>query len=95
MIVAWHSSLFGVLRLFGAILQLLSASLRPRAALAVENLFLSLGPGIPDPPKTTLAAQQRPRHRFNANGVQARAILGGLHHEYTVLSNNRDGPATR
>jgi putative transposase len=31
---------FGVLRLFGTLLQLLSASLRPRIAVAAENLFL-------------------------------------------------------
>jgi putative transposase len=46
---------------------------------------MSLGPGIPDPPKTSLAPQ-RPRHRFNADRVRARAILGGLHHEYALVA---------
>jgi len=30
---------FGILRLFGTLLQFLSGSLRPRAALVSENLF--------------------------------------------------------
>jgi putative transposase len=44
---------------------------------------MSLGPGIPDPPETTLARQQ-PRHHMSAESVRVRAILGGLHHEYAL-----------
>ena len=46
---------------------------------------MSLGPSIPDPPKTSLSPH-RPRHRFNADRVRARAILGGLHHEYALVA---------
>jgi putative transposase len=43
----------------------------------------SLGPGIPEPVKMCLP-QQPPVHgrHFSARKVAARAILGGLHHEY-------------
>jgi hypothetical protein len=44
---------------------------------------MSLGPGIPDPPKATTAPQQ-PRHRLSAERVLVRSILGGLHHEYAL-----------
>jgi putative transposase len=47
---------------------------------------MALGPGIPDPPKTTLAPQQ-PRHRLSAKRVLARAMLGGLHHEYAPMAH--------
>ena len=46
---------------------------------------MSLGPGIPDPPNKTLVPQQL-RHRLNADRVQVRAILGGLHHEYALIA---------
>jgi putative transposase len=46
---------------------------------------MSLGPGIPDPPKTALAPQQQARHRVNAERVRTHAILGGLHHEYALI----------
>jgi hypothetical protein len=86
----------GVLRLLSTLRQLLSGLVRPRAALTAEDLCrqlalyrynapprMSLGPGIPDPPKATTAPQQ-PRHRLKAEHVRARSILGGLHHEYAL-----------
>jgi len=44
---------------------------------------LSLGPGIPEPAEMLLAPQPHRRH-FSAKDckVAARAVLGGLHHEY-------------
>jgi putative transposase len=47
---------------------------------------MALGPGIPDPPNTTLALQQL-RHRLNADRVGVRAVLGGLHHEYAPMAH--------
>lgn len=44
---------------------------------------ISLGSGIPDPPVNTAGPLQR-RYRLNADLVQARAVLGGLHHEYAL-----------
>jgi putative transposase len=44
---------------------------------------LSLGPGIPEAPAVFLALQGRDRHSFAQDcKVVARAVLGGLHHEY-------------
>jgi hypothetical protein len=43
---------------------------------------MSLGLGIPDPPKATTA--QQTRRRLSAERVRARAISGGLHHEYAL-----------
>ena len=51
----------------------------------VGRPHMSLGPGIPDPPKGTLA-QHQPRHRLSAERVRTRAILGGLHHEYWLAA---------
>jgi putative transposase len=44
---------------------------------------MSLGPGIPDLPETTLVPQQ-PRHHLSTKSVRVRAIMGGLHHEYAL-----------
>ena len=42
-----------------------------------------LGPGIPDPPRDQVVAQQSSGHRLPAGRrVVATPILGGLHHEY-------------
>jgi transposase InsO family protein len=47
----------------------------------------SLGPGIPDRSATDVIAKS-PGHRIpNGYRVAARAILGGLHHEYCLESN--------
>jgi len=46
---------------------------------------MSLGPGIPQPPPHVPAPRQAYRHRLPAHlRVAARAILGGLHHEYRL-----------
>ena len=43
----------------------------------------SLGPGIPEPADTLLPPQPHNRHSSNQDyTVAARAVLGGLHHEY-------------
>jgi len=44
---------------------------------------MSLGLGIPDPPVNTAGSLRR-RYRLNTGLVQARAVLGGLHHEYAL-----------
>src|SRR5712691_5093769 len=44
---------------------------------------LSLGPGIPEPVAVFLPLQGHERHSLPQNcKVAARAVLGGLHHEY-------------
>ena len=44
---------------------------------------LSLGPGIPEPAAVFLPRQGHDRHSFAQDcKVVARAVLGGLHHEY-------------
>jgi putative transposase len=46
---------------------------------------MSLGPGIPQPPVSLLAALQKHRHRTSAyQRVMANPILGGLHHHYRL-----------
>ena len=44
---------------------------------------MSLGPGIPQPRPALLISPQTHRHRVpTSHRVVARAVLGGLHHEY-------------
>jgi transposase InsO family protein len=44
---------------------------------------MSLGPGIPKPIRTLPVSRQAHRHRLpTGQGVEARPILSGLHHEY-------------
>jgi putative transposase len=45
----------------------------------------ALGSGVPDPTvSAALAANFDSRHRLNPHlAVQARSVLGGLHHEYS------------
>ncbi len=45
---------------------------------------MALGPGVPDPPsEVASSAIPLTRHRIGERlGVRARAVLGGLHHEY-------------
>ena len=47
----------------------------------------SLGPGFPDPPTSAGAAQtQQSLHHLGAQlTIRARSVLGGLHHEYSVV----------
>jgi putative transposase len=48
---------------------------------------MALGPGVPDPPPApTLASEENPRHRLGEHlVVRARSVLGGLHHEYSLI----------
>lgn len=48
---------------------------------------MALGPGVPDPaPAPTLASEENPRHRLGEHlVVRARSVLGGLHHEYSLI----------
>jgi len=44
---------------------------------------MSLGPGIPKPIRTLPVPRQLHRHRLpTGQRVEARPVLGGLHHEY-------------
>ena len=48
---------------------------------------MALGPGVPDPPaRTAVFSAQQSRHRI-AEGflVLAKSVLGGLHHEYSLV----------
>ena len=47
-----------------------------------------LGPGVPDPPRSTVApAKSGSRHRLAANAlVRSKSILNGLHHEYWLAT---------
>jgi transposase InsO family protein len=46
---------------------------------------MALGPGIPQPPVSLLVPLQAHRHRLPPHlRVVARAVLGGLHHEYAL-----------
>jgi transposase InsO family protein len=48
---------------------------------------MALGPGVPDPPTVTSRPSTRPsRHRIvEGLTVRAKSILGGLHHEYSLV----------
>jgi transposase InsO family protein len=50
------------------------------------RVHMALGPGIPDPPATTaVGPTANSRHRLGQScAVQAKAVLGGLHHEYSL-----------
>jgi len=47
----------------------------------------ALGPGVPDPPRgVVLVSKSETRHRLAAGSlVLAKSILGGLHHEYSLV----------
>jgi transposase InsO family protein len=47
-----------------------------------------LGPGVPDPPRATMApTKSGSRHRLEANAlVRSKSILNGLHHEYWLAT---------
>jgi transposase InsO family protein len=45
----------------------------------------ALGPGVLDPPPSSIATLSTSRHRLeDIRSVHAKAILGGLHHEYSL-----------
>ena len=48
----------------------------------------ALGPGVPDPPRgAVLVPKSEARHRLAAGSlVLAKPILGGLHHEYSLVT---------
>jgi transposase InsO family protein len=48
---------------------------------------MALGPGVPDPPASLARAfKQNSRHRLGERlVVRARSVLGGLHHEYSLV----------
>jgi len=44
-----------------------------------------LGPGVPDPPVAASKSMPKSRHRLDDFGsVRGKAVLGGLHHEYSL-----------
>jgi len=49
---------------------------------------MSLGPGVPDPPAVSqLVSHQSSRHRLGERVmVHAKSILGGLHHDYSLVA---------
>lgn len=48
---------------------------------------MSLGPGLPDPPTNSAATTSISRHHVGAPlRVSVKSVLGGLHHEYALLS---------
>jgi hypothetical protein len=53
---------------------------------------MALGPSVPDPPSESAVFQiQQPRHRIADGFVMlAKSVLGGLHHEYSLVPAVRD-----
>ena len=49
---------------------------------------MALGPGVPDPPQNVVSPSfLKSRHRFSDFGsLRSKAILGGLHHEYSLAT---------
>jgi putative transposase len=49
---------------------------------------MALGPGVPDPPVSTIVLPSPPsRHRRGESyAVRAKPVLGGLHHEYSLAA---------
>ncbi len=47
---------------------------------------MSLGPGIPDPPTIALPKSVSRHRRGETYSVRANPILGGLHHEYSLVA---------
>src|SRR5579862_7465786 len=46
---------------------------------------MALGPGVPDPPATISRSMPKSRHRLeDFDSVRSKAVLGGLHHEYSL-----------
>ena len=53
----------------------------------VVRPYMALGPGVPDPPAGSVVhANEKSRHHLGARTVVcARPVLGGLHHEYSLM----------
>jgi hypothetical protein len=53
---------------------------------AILRSWVTLGPGVPDPPRNQEAIPKlETRHRLAADVlVLVKSVLGGLHHEYSV-----------
>ena len=48
---------------------------------------MALGPGIPDPPLNGSPSLPKSRHHLvDFSSVRATALLGGLHHEYSMVA---------
>jgi putative transposase len=46
----------------------------------------ALGPGVPDPPANSIVPLSTSWHRLeDFRSVHTKAILGGLHHEYSLV----------
>jgi len=45
---------------------------------------MMLGPGDPDPPAARPTATPKSRHRLGVGPVRSKAVLGALHHEYSL-----------
>jgi putative transposase len=46
---------------------------------------MALGPGVPDPPACVFRAMPKSRHSLDDfASVRGKAVLGGLHHEYSI-----------
>lgn len=46
----------------------------------------ALGPVVPDPPSSIVSATTQTRHRIGERlGVRAKSVLGGLHHECSLV----------
>jgi putative transposase len=56
--------------------------------IAEDSCHGALGPDVPDPPsELALVPKSRSRHRLAAGAlVLAKSILGGLHHEYSLVT---------
>jgi transposase InsO family protein len=72
------------------LIPLSEAHLRRALRIWVEHYnrgrpHMMLGPGVPDPPAARPTVTPKSRHRLgNFGSVRSKAVLGGLHHEYSL-----------
>jgi hypothetical protein len=63
----------------------------PDPVAVARSLFdrrgaMALGPAVPDPPLNSVVSAPQTRHRIgDCFVVLAKSVLGGLHHEYSLL----------
>jgi hypothetical protein len=51
------------------------------------DLHMALGPGVPDPPPAVPRSMPKSRHLLaDFSSVRSTAVLGGLHHEYSLAA---------